>query len=103
MFTSLPRASTYQLILRYAVLEPTPSLAHIATVMQGARVFTPTFIIDPSCAPPCHTSGASVFVNQTSGRVETTLAVFDLSEDPVTVTMQLLSINILVVSPMIIQ
>ena len=100
MFTSLPRASTYQLVLRYANVMPTSSLAPIATVMQGGQVFTPRFIIDPDCVPPCHASSVNVFINEISGLPEPTLAEFDLNEGPVTVTMQLSSIDILVVSPL---
>ena len=99
VFPSLPRASTYQLVLRYANIGvPTSSQAPMVTIMQGSQMFTPRFIIEPSCVPPCH--AASVFPDIMDGQLGFRLAEFDLSEGPVTVTMELSAIGILVVSPL---
>ena len=99
MFPSLPRASTYQLVLRYANIGvPTSSQAPVATVLQGSQMYTPRFIIEPSCVPPCHAS--SMFPDFMDGQLDFRLAEFDLSEDPVTVTLELSSIDVLIVSPL---
>lgn len=94
MLPSLPKASRYQLMLRYA----NPGLSRVlnAVVMQGSVMQTVRFTFQSGCPPPCYSTAMSVIVN--GSQLIQTVSELDLGVTPVTMTMTLSSVDLLVVS-----